>query len=73
MRTEYGGDRGMYDSYMTKGDRASSEFKEKAFQSLRDGVKMGSRLNLNENQKLEFEKLYKDASNYARKSYGGNT
>lgn len=33
----------------------------------------GSRLNLNSSQAKEMEKLFPSASNYARKSYGGNT
>ena len=33
----------------------------------------GSRLNLNPVQRGEFETMYHQASNYARKSYGGNT
>ena len=37
------------------------------------GVIPGSRLNLAKHQGEEFEKMYTEASNYARKSFGGNT
>ena len=33
----------------------------------------GSRLNLNQYQAEEFEKMYSEASNYVRKSFGGHT
>lgn len=33
----------------------------------------GSRLNLNHNDSRKLEMMYSDASNYARKKYGGNT
>ena len=33
----------------------------------------GSRLNLAQHQGEEFERMYTEASNYARKSFGGNT
>ena len=41
--------------------------------SLKQDFVPGSRLNLNPSQKDEYETKYYDASNFTRKSYGGNT